>query len=51
MSNDVEVRWDRLTAPALRHAVQDKTVVIIPLGAAPPGTRTNPIAPGAFSCE
>ncbi len=33
MSNDVEVRWDRLTAPALRHAVQDKTVVIIPLGA------------------
>ena len=33
MSNDVEVRWDRLTAPALRDAVKDKTVVIIPLGA------------------
>jgi creatinine amidohydrolase len=33
MSNDVEVRWDRLSAPALRDAVKDKTVVIIPLGA------------------
>ena len=33
MSNDVEVRWDRLTAPASRDAVKDKTVVIIPLGA------------------
>src|SRR5450755_2239587 len=33
MSNDVEVRWDRLSAPALREAVKDKTVVIIPLGA------------------
>ena len=33
MSNDAEVRWDRLTAPALRHAVKDKSVVIIPLGA------------------
>ena len=33
MSNDVEVRWNRLTAPALRAAVQDRTVVIIPLGA------------------
>ena len=31
--SDVEVRWDRLTAPALRDAVKDKTVVIIPLGA------------------
>jgi len=28
-----EVRWDRLTAPALKKAVADKTVVIIPLGA------------------
>jgi len=28
-----EVRWDRLTAPALKAAVADKTVVIIPLGA------------------
>ena len=33
MSNDLEVRWDRLTAPALRDAVLDRTVVIIPLGA------------------
>jgi creatinine amidohydrolase len=33
MSNEGEVRWDRLTAPALRDAVKDKTVVIIPLGA------------------
>ena len=33
MSNEAEVRWDRLTAPALRDAVKDKTVVIIPLGA------------------
>ena len=33
MANDGEVRWDRLTAPALRDAVRDKTVVIIPLGA------------------
>ena len=33
MSNDAEVRWDRLTAPALRDAVKDKTVVIVPLGA------------------
>ena len=28
-----EVRWDRLTAPALVKAAQEKTVVIIPLGA------------------
>ncbi len=28
-----EVRWDRMTAPALVQAVRDKTVVIIPLGA------------------
>ena len=33
MPNDAEVRWDRLTAPALREAVKDKTVVIVPLGA------------------
>src|SRR4029453_5960406 len=33
MSNDVEVRWDRPTAPELRDAVRDKTVVIVPLGA------------------
>ena len=33
MPNDVEVRWDRLTAPALREAVKDQTVIIIPLGA------------------
>src|SRR5260221_7138075 len=33
MPNDVVVRWDRLTAPALREAVNDKTVVIVPLGA------------------
>ena len=29
----VEVRWDRLTAPALRTLARQKTVVIIPLGA------------------
>ena len=28
-----EVRWDRMTAPALVQAARDKTVVIIPLGA------------------
>ncbi|MBC7703024.1 MAG: creatininase family protein [Rhodoferax sp.] len=28
-----EVRWDRMTAPALVKAAQEKTVVIIPLGA------------------
>ncbi len=28
-----EVRWDRMTAPALVKAARDKTVVIIPLGA------------------
>jgi len=28
-----EVRWDRMTAPALRKAARRKTVVIIPLGA------------------
>ena len=33
MADDAEVRWDRLSAPALRDAVKDKTVVIIPLGA------------------
>ena len=33
MSKEIEVRWDRLSAPALRDAVKDKTVVIIPLGA------------------
>jgi creatinine amidohydrolase len=33
MSNDPEVRWDRLSAPALRDAAKEKTVVIIPLGA------------------
>ena len=33
MADDGEVRWDRLTAPALRDAVRDRTVVIIPLGA------------------
>jgi creatinine amidohydrolase len=32
-ANQPEVRWDRLTAPALKKAVHDKTVVIIPLGA------------------
>ena len=32
-ANTPEVRWDRLTAPALKAAVRDKTVVIIPLGA------------------
>jgi creatinine amidohydrolase len=29
----LEVRWDRLTAPALRTLARQKTVVIIPLGA------------------
>jgi len=33
MHNDVEVRWDRMSAPAIREAARDKTVVIIPLGA------------------
>ncbi|MEO8302956.1 MAG: creatininase family protein [Betaproteobacteria bacterium] len=33
MTDEPEVRWDRLSAPALRDAVKDKTVVIIPLGA------------------
>src|SRR4029450_10702893 len=33
MPADAEVRWDRLTAPAIRDAVKDKTVVIVPLGA------------------
>ena len=33
MANEVEVRWDRLTAPALRDAATQKTVIIIPLGA------------------
>ena len=33
MPENVEVRWDRLSAPALRDAAKDKTVVIIPLGA------------------
>jgi len=28
-----EVRWDRMTAPALVKAAREKTVVIIPLGA------------------
>jgi len=28
-----EVRWDRMTAPALRKAARRKTVIIIPLGA------------------
>ena len=28
-----EVRWDRMTAPALNQAAREKTVVIIPLGA------------------
>ena len=28
-----EVRWDRMTAPALRTLARQKTVVIIPLGA------------------
>lgn len=31
--DDAEVRWDRLTAPALRKLAGRKTVVIIPLGA------------------
>jgi len=33
MHDDVEVRWDRMSAPAIREAAKDKTVVIIPLGA------------------
>ena len=33
MTNDIEVRWDRMTAPDLREAAREKTVVIIPLGA------------------
>jgi creatinine amidohydrolase len=33
MSNEVEVRWDHLTAPALRAAATQKAVIIIPLGA------------------
>ena len=33
MADEPEVRWDRLSAPALRDAAKDKTVVIIPLGA------------------
>ena len=41
MSNDVEVRWGRLTAPALRQAVQDLTVVIIPPGARSPRNNQN----------
>ena len=32
-TDHTEVRWDRLTAPALVQAARDKTVVIIPLGA------------------
>ena len=28
-----EVRWDRMTAPALIEAARDKTVVIVPIGA------------------
>ena len=31
--NEPQVRWDRLTAPELRAAVQDNAVIIIPLGA------------------
>src|SRR5688572_690424 len=31
--NEPQVRWDRLTAPELRAAAQDNTVIIIPLGA------------------
>ncbi len=31
--NQPEVRWDRMTAPALAKAAREKTVVIIPLGA------------------
>ena len=33
MHDDVEVRWDRMSAPAIREAAKDKKVVIIPLGA------------------
>ena len=33
MPENVEVRWDRLSAPALCAAARDKTVVIVPLGA------------------
>ena len=32
-SDPLEVRWDRMTAPALIKAAREKTVVIIPLGA------------------
>jgi creatinine amidohydrolase len=32
-STQPEVRWDRMTAPALVQAARDKTVVIVPLGA------------------
>ena len=32
-SNEAEVRWDRMTAPALVEAARGNTVVIIPLGA------------------
>src|SRR4029453_2858674 len=33
MRDGPEVRWDRMTAPALVEAAREKTVVIIPLGA------------------
>ena len=33
VSSQPEVRWDRMTAPALVKAAREKTVVIIPLGA------------------
>ncbi|MEO8741389.1 MAG: creatininase family protein [Casimicrobiaceae bacterium] len=33
MQAEVEVRWDRLTAPALRVAATENAVIIIPLGA------------------
>ena len=33
VANSPEVRWDRMTAPALVEAARDKTVVIIPIGA------------------
>jgi creatinine amidohydrolase len=33
MTTEPEVRWDRMTAPAIRAAAQDDTVVIVPLGA------------------
>lgn len=32
-ADPTEVRWDRLTAPALLEAAREKTVIIIPLGA------------------